>query len=60
MAEDKINQRKPRSKERGPGKAGTHRVSFNVSCQPDERDAIRKLAKIKGMTISDLVLSLIR
>lgn len=53
-------KRMPRSRERGPGKANTHRVSFSVSCQPEEREAIKKLAEKKGITISELVLSLIQ
>lgn len=52
--------RKPRSRERGPGKAGTHRISFAVSCQPEERDEVRAKAEELGMGISELVLEAVR
>lgn len=49
-------ERKPRSRERGKGKKGTHRVSFSVSCQPDQRDRIKIKAEEMNMTISELVI----
>ncbi|MCR5125091.1 MAG: hypothetical protein K6B43_07845 [Treponema sp.] len=60
MEENEEKKRKPRSRERGPGKAGTHRVSFAVSCQPNERDEIREKAEALGMTISELVIESVR
>lgn len=54
MSEKK--ERQPRSKERGPGKAGTHRVTFNVSCQPHELEQIKQLAITKGQTVSKMIL----
>ena len=58
--EGEMKERKPRSRERGPGKAGTHRVSFAVSCQPDEREEIRAKAESLGMGISELVIEAVR
>ncbi len=51
--------RKPRSRERVKGKhnKGTQRVLFQVSCQPKEREAIKQLAKEKGITVSSLIIS---
>lgn len=56
---EETKTRKPRSKERGKGKnnKGTQRVLFQVSCQPEEREAIKRLAKEKGVTGSSLIIS---
>lgn len=46
--------RAKRSRERGPGKdnKGTRRVTFNVSCQPEELAQIREKAAASGKTQS--------
>ncbi len=51
--------RAPRSRERGKGKhnKGTTRIFLAVSCQPQERDRIKAMAKEAGMQISAFVLS---
>lgn len=49
-------ERKPRSRERGKGKKGTHRLSFSVSCQPDQRDRIKVKAEEMDMTVSELII----
>lgn len=44
----------PAAGNRGGGRkpTGVRRVSFAVSCQPEERDEIRRLAKEAGKTVS--------
>lgn len=51
-------KRAPRSRERGKGlhNKGTQRVLFQVSCQPEEREKIRKLAEENGKTVSAFVI----
>lgn len=50
--------RKPRSRERGPGKKGTHRTSFAVSCQPEELERLKKIVAKSGKTTSRFLLDL--
>ena len=40
----------------GKKAAGIRRVTFNVSCQPEERDELRRLAKEAGKTVSAFLL----
>lgn len=37
---------------------GTRRVSFNVSCQPEELAEVKELAKKSGKTVSRFLLDL--
>lgn len=50
--------RKPRSRERGPGKKGTHRTSFSVSCQPEELERLKKIVAKSGKSTSRFLLDL--
>lgn len=60
MSEETIEKknRKPRSRERGPGKAGTHRTSFSVSCQPEELERLKILVAKSGKSTSRFLLDL--
>lgn len=55
------NKRAPRSKERGAGKnnKGTTRVSFSVSCQPEELVVLKQKAKESHKTVSKFLLDLV-
>ncbi len=55
---DETKTRTPRSKERGKGKnnKGTQRVMFQVSCKPEEREQIKKLAAESGKNLSAFIL----
>ncbi len=51
-------KRAPRSRERGKGlhNKGTQRGLFQVSCQPEEREKIKKLAEESGKTVSAFII----
>ena len=47
----------PAPQRRGGRKpTGLRRVVFSVSCQPEEREAVRRLAKEAGKTVSAFLL----
>lgn len=55
-----MEEKKRKRGQRGPGKKIGRRMSLHLSVQPDERELIRSLAKTKGLSISEFVLSLIK
>jgi len=41
----------------GRPKKEVHRVRFQVSCQPDERETLERKAKAAGMSLSKFIIS---
>ena len=52
----KTNARAAGNRGGGRKPTGLRRVTFNVSCQPEERDELRRLAREAGKTVSAFLL----
>ncbi len=60
MEEEKIKKKYSGYGYHGGGRkaTGIKRVSFSVSCQPEEAEAVKKLAAAAGKTVSRYLLDL--